>query len=59
MKRLLVKQNNEDTDIKLQKLSNSPNDTPTMKQPLDNQKVEMKMMILQSCLFVMNLMQLV
>jgi hypothetical protein len=38
-KRLLVKQDVEDVDIKLQKQSNSPVDKSTMKQSLDNQKV--------------------
>jgi len=38
-KRLLVKQDVEDVDVKLQKLSNSPVDKSTMKQSLDSQKV--------------------
>jgi hypothetical protein len=38
-KRLLVKQDVEDVNVKLQKLSNSPVDKSTMKQSLDNQKV--------------------
>jgi hypothetical protein len=38
-KRLLVKQDVEDVDVKLQKLSNSPVEKSTMKQSLDNQKV--------------------
>jgi hypothetical protein len=38
-KRLLVKQDVEDVDVKLQKPSNSPVDKSTMKQSLDNQKV--------------------
>jgi hypothetical protein len=38
-KRLLVKQDVEDVDVKFQKLSNTPVDKSTMKQSLDNQKV--------------------